>query len=67
MELKPTQAAVLEAADANEPRSVDALAAATGHAPEAVAGAAFDLEARGLVAVRERVEETGELTEEGER
>jgi phenylalanyl-tRNA synthetase alpha chain len=67
MELKPTQAAVLEAADANEPRSVDALAAATGHAPEAVAGAAFDLEARGLVAVRERVEETVELTEEGER
>jgi len=67
MELKPTHAAVLEAADATDPRSVDALAEAAGDPPEAVAGAAFDLAERGLVAVTDRVEERVELTEEGER
>jgi phenylalanyl-tRNA synthetase alpha chain len=66
MNLKATHVAVLEAADATDPRSVDALAADTDHPPEAVAGAAFDLEARGLVDVTERVEETVELTAEGE-
>jgi phenylalanyl-tRNA synthetase alpha chain len=66
MELKATHVAVLETADATEARSVDALADDTGAPPESVAGAAFDLAERGLVDVTERVEETVELTEEGE-
>ncbi|WP_323674334.1 phenylalanine--tRNA ligase subunit alpha [Halorubellus sp. PRR65] len=66
MELKATHVAVLEAADATEARSVDALADDAGEPPESVAGAAFDLAERGLVDVTERVEETVELTEEGE-
>jgi phenylalanyl-tRNA synthetase alpha chain len=66
MELKATHVAVLEAADATEARSVDALADDTGEPPESVAGAAFDLAERGLVDVTERLEETVELTAEGE-
>ncbi|WP_227133904.1 phenylalanine--tRNA ligase subunit alpha [Halorubellus salinus] len=66
MELKATHVAVLETADATEARSVDALADDTGEPPESVAGAAFDLAERGLVDVTERVEETVELTAEGE-
>jgi len=67
MKLQATHAAVLEAADKNEQRSFDALADDTAEPPESVAGAAFDLAERGLVDVTERVKETVELTDEGER
>ncbi|GAB3041563.1 phenylalanine--tRNA ligase subunit alpha [Natronobiforma cellulositropha] len=66
MQLPDAQAAVLEAASADEAQTVDALAAATDLPPETVTGAAFELEEAGLVAVSERVEETLTLTEEGE-
>ncbi|WP_254766450.1 phenylalanine--tRNA ligase subunit alpha [Salinilacihabitans rarus] len=65
MQLPEPQVAVLEAASADEARSVDALAAATDLPPETVTGAAFELGAEGLVAVDERVEETIALTDEG--
>ncbi|MCU4926026.1 phenylalanine--tRNA ligase subunit alpha [Halobacteria archaeon AArc-dxtr1] len=65
MQLPEAQAAVVEAASADEAQSVDALAAATDLPPETVTGAVFALEAEGLLAVAERVEETIELTEEG--
>ncbi|NHN41745.1 phenylalanine--tRNA ligase subunit alpha [Halorubellus sp. JP-L1] len=67
MELKATHVAVLETADATEPRSVDAIADESGEPPESVVGAAFDLAERGLVDVTERVEESVALTAEGER
>ena len=65
MQLKESQAAVLEAASADEAESVDALAAATDLPPETVTGAVFALESEGLVAVEERVDETITLTDEG--
>ncbi|WP_247003103.1 phenylalanine--tRNA ligase subunit alpha [Halosolutus gelatinilyticus] len=65
MQLPAQQVAVLEAASADEATSVDALAEATDLPPETVTGAAFELEAEGLVAVDERVDETIALTDEG--
>ncbi|WP_290813781.1 phenylalanine--tRNA ligase subunit alpha [Halovivax sp.] len=65
MQLPQAQVAVLEAASADEARSVDALAAATDLPPETVTGALFALEEEGLVAVDERVEETLAVTDEG--
>ncbi|WP_255193305.1 phenylalanine--tRNA ligase subunit alpha [Natronobeatus ordinarius] len=65
MQLPKAQAAVLETASADEAQSVDALASATDLPPETVTGAAFELEAEGLVAVDERVEQTITLTDEG--
>ncbi|APW97306.1 phenylalanyl--tRNA ligase subunit alpha [Halobiforma lacisalsi AJ5] len=66
MQLPESQVAVLEAASADEATSVDALAEATALPPETVTGAAFELEAEGLVTVEERVDESIELTEEGQ-
>ncbi|WP_435334633.1 phenylalanine--tRNA ligase subunit alpha [Haloarchaeobius sp. TZWWS8] len=66
MKLSATQAAVLEAASATDPKSVGALADEVGEKPETVAGAAFELEEQGLLAVEERTEERIELTEEAE-
>ncbi len=65
MQLPDAQAAVLEAASETEATTVDALAAATDRPTETVTGAAFELEAAGLVAVEESVDETVTLTEEG--
>ncbi|WP_226039674.1 phenylalanine--tRNA ligase subunit alpha [Natrinema sp. DC36] len=65
MQLPAQQVAVLEAANADEATSVDALAAATDLPPETVTGAVFELEDEGLVAVSERVDETVALTDEG--
>ncbi len=65
MQLPEPQVAVVEAASADEARSVDALAAATELPPETVTGAVFELEDEGLVAVEERVDETIALTDEG--
>ncbi|MDF9747184.1 phenylalanine--tRNA ligase subunit alpha [Natrinema salsiterrestre] len=65
MQLPAQQVAVLEAANADEALSVDALAAATELPPETVTGAVFELEDEGLVAVSERTDETVALTDEG--
>ncbi|SFS34373.1 phenylalanine--tRNA ligase subunit alpha [Halostagnicola kamekurae] len=65
MKLPHAQAAVIEAASADEAQSVDALAAATELPPETVTGALFELEDEGLVAVDERVDETVSITDEG--
>ncbi|WP_226004630.1 phenylalanine--tRNA ligase subunit alpha [Natrinema salinisoli] len=65
MQLPAQQVAVLEAANADEALSVDALAAATDLPPETVTGAVFELEDEGLVAVSERTDETVALTDEG--
>ncbi|KDE59717.1 phenylalanyl-tRNA synthetase subunit alpha [Halostagnicola sp. A56] len=65
MKLPHAQAAVIEAASADEAQSVDALAAATELPPETVTGALFELADEGLVAVEERVDETVSITDEG--
>ncbi|MEY7849359.1 phenylalanine--tRNA ligase subunit alpha [Natrarchaeobius sp. A-rgal3] len=65
MQLKESQVAVLETASADEATSVDAVAEATDLPPETITGAIFELEAEGLVAVEERVDETITLTDEG--
>ncbi|ELZ05848.1 phenylalanine--tRNA ligase subunit alpha [Natrialba aegyptia] len=65
MQLPAAQVAVLEAANADDATSVDAIAEATDLPPETVTGAVFELEDEGLVAVTERVDETITLTDEG--
>ncbi len=67
MRVSETQLALLEAASATETKTVAQLAEETGEDPAAVTGAAFELEAEGLLAVEEHVAETVTLTEEGER
>ena len=67
MELPELQVAVLEAADTQAHRPVPEIADETGHEPEAVAGAAFALEAEGLVTVTEQTSEQLGLTDEGRR
>ncbi|MEF8814764.1 MAG: phenylalanine--tRNA ligase subunit alpha [Halovenus sp.] len=67
MQLPSAQAAVLEAADAQTDRPITAIAAETDLKPEAVTRAAFELEDGELLAVRERTEETVEVTAEGEQ
>jgi len=67
MELPEAQVAVLEAVDAQTHRPVPEIAGETGHEPETTAGAAFALEAEGLVAVTERTSEQLALTDEGRR
>ncbi|MWV63560.1 phenylalanine--tRNA ligase subunit alpha [Halorubrum sp. JWXQ-INN 858] len=67
MRLPERQLAVLEAASATDERTIDDLAAATGHKPETVTGAAFDLRDEGLLAVSETTTEHAELTDEGRR
>jgi len=56
---------VLEAASADDPRRIEDLAAETEYPPETVAGAAFELEGAGLVAVSEEGTEEVALTDEG--
>ena len=66
MRLPASQVAVIEAASAEEAQTIDQLASATGEKPETVTGAAFDLEADGLVSIEEAAEESVELTDEGQ-
>ncbi|MFC3478002.1 phenylalanine--tRNA ligase subunit alpha [Halobacterium litoreum] len=65
MKLPAQQVAVLEAASADDPRRIEDLAADTEYPPETVAGAAFELEDAGLVAVTEETTDEVELTDEG--
>ncbi|MFC7081891.1 phenylalanine--tRNA ligase subunit alpha [Halorussus caseinilyticus] len=65
MKLPESQVAVLQAASANDARSIERLADETDQKPETVTGAAFELESAGLVAVEESTDETVELTDEG--
>ena len=65
MRLPRAQVALLEAADANDDRRIDALADEAGVKPETATGAAFALEEEGLVETSEATVETAELTDEG--
>jgi phenylalanyl-tRNA synthetase alpha chain len=65
MKLPDAQVAVLEAASANDPKTIEQLAEETGHKPETVTGAVFELEAEGLLAVEERTETHASVTDEG--
>ena len=67
MKLPADQAAVVEAAHATEHRTVDQLAAETGLPVETITGAAFELEAEGLLEVETETTTERALTEEGER
>jgi phenylalanyl-tRNA synthetase alpha chain len=67
MRLPPIQAAVLEAADATEDRTIERIAEEVGEKPETVTGAVFALEEEGLLEVTGRTVEGVSLTEEGER
>jgi phenylalanyl-tRNA synthetase alpha chain len=67
MQLPHAQAAVLQAADAQEDRPITDIAGAADLKPESATRAAFELEDAGLVTVAERAEETVSLTAEGER
>ncbi|WP_132059194.1 phenylalanine--tRNA ligase subunit alpha [Halorussus amylolyticus] len=64
MKLPESHAAVLNAASADDARTIDQLADDTGFKPETVTGAVFELESEGLLAVEESVEETVTLTDE---
>ncbi|QSG16148.1 phenylalanine--tRNA ligase subunit alpha [Halapricum desulfuricans] len=66
MQLPETQVAVLEAASADDPRTVESIAEQLDRKPAAVTRAAFELEDEGLVAVHESTEESVSLTEEAE-
>ncbi|WP_136592540.1 phenylalanine--tRNA ligase subunit alpha [Salinigranum halophilum] len=65
--LPEAQHAVLTTASADDAQTIDDLADATALKPETVTGAAFELEAAGLVAVDEAVVVDYTLTDEGER
>ena len=65
MQLPEAQVAVLEAASANDARSIDRLAEETDLDPPTVAGAAFALDEAALVGVTERTETSATLTDEG--
>ena len=65
MKLPDAQVAVLEAASATEAKTAEQLAEQTGLDPNAVTGAAFALEAEGLVEIEESTEMEFEPTEEG--
>ena len=65
MKLPDAQVAVLEAASASDPKTIEQLAEETGHKPETVTGAAFELADEGLLAVEERTETHASLTDEG--
>ncbi len=67
MQLPDTQVALLEAASATDPTTVEQLAAELDEPPAAVTRAAFALEEDGLVAVAETVDATLSLTAEGRR
>ncbi|MFB6354688.1 MAG: phenylalanine--tRNA ligase subunit alpha, partial [Halobacteriales archaeon] len=65
MKLPDAQVAVLEAASATDSKTTEQLAEETGLDPNTVAGAAFALEAEGLVAVEADADRTPALTGEG--
>ncbi|MDY6817512.1 MAG: phenylalanine--tRNA ligase subunit alpha [Halobacteriales archaeon] len=65
MQLPRSQLAVLEAASATDPQTIDELAEATDQAPETVTGAVFELAEAGLVDVTESTDEQLTLTDEG--
>ncbi|WP_135829967.1 phenylalanine--tRNA ligase subunit alpha [Halorussus halobius] len=65
MKLPESQVAVLQAASANDARTVEQLADETELKPETVTGAAFELESAGLVDVAESTAESVALTDEG--
>jgi phenylalanyl-tRNA synthetase alpha chain len=65
MKLPDAQVAVLEAASPTDAKSTEQLAEETGLDPNAVAGAAFALEAEGLVEVEARTDRQYALTDEG--
>ena len=67
MQLPEAQVAVLEAASANEARTIDAVADEVGETPTVVTRAAFELEEADLLAVEAASVESVELTEEGQR
>ncbi len=67
MKRPQAQVAVLQAADAQEDRRIDDVAAEADLKPEAATRAAFELEADGLLAVSEETLEHYELTEEGDQ
>jgi phenylalanyl-tRNA synthetase alpha chain len=66
MRLPESQVAVLEAASATDPRTVDELSEATGLKPETVTGAVFDLAETGFVEISESDAVSHSLTAEGE-
>ncbi|WP_135664815.1 phenylalanine--tRNA ligase subunit alpha [Halorhabdus rudnickae] len=66
MELPTDQLAVLEAASADDRRTVAQLSEETDLATAAVTRAAFELEAEGLVSVTETTDESVSLTDEGQ-
>ena len=66
MKLPGAQVAVLEAASADDPRTVAQLANETDLPPETVTGALFALEEERLLGVTETVETEADLTAEGE-
>ena len=65
MKRPQAQVAVLQAADPNEPRRIDAVAQAAALKPETATRAAFELEADGLLAVTEATTDHYTLTDEG--
>ncbi|WP_247005719.1 phenylalanine--tRNA ligase subunit alpha [Halorientalis litorea] len=66
MKLPQAQVAVLEAASAQEERTIDRIAKDADLKPETATGAAFELEEAGLVSVIERTSSDFSLTEEAE-
>jgi len=67
MKLPQAQVAVLEAASADEQRTIDRIAEAADLKPETATRAAFELDDAGLLEVTERTTSDVELTEEAER
>ncbi|WP_153554742.1 phenylalanine--tRNA ligase subunit alpha [Halomicrobium sp. LC1Hm] len=65
MRLPHAQVALLEAADADDARRIDALADEAGLKSETATGAAFALEDEGLLALSEETVESATLTDEG--
>ncbi|MFT4965190.1 MAG: phenylalanyl-tRNA synthetase alpha chain, partial [Halobacteriales archaeon] len=65
MKLPEAQVAVLEQASASDPKTIEQLAEETGHKPETVTGAAFELVDEGLLVVEERTETDASITAEG--
>jgi phenylalanyl-tRNA synthetase alpha chain len=67
MKLPQAQVAVLEAASADEQRTIDRIAEAADLKPETATRAAFELDDEGLLAVTERTTSDVELTDEARR
>jgi phenylalanyl-tRNA synthetase alpha chain len=65
MRLPESQHAVLNAASATEPKTIEQFAEETGLKPETVTGAVFELRDEGLLSVEEREDVEHELTDEG--